>query len=178
MRTATVAKLQNQNKMAALSKNVDFSSMGASSVTGPDTGLYWLNPPRLCGVETGKGLKVTPTPGSDFWRKAYTSPPADRATGNALLFKTPAGVKKYCVSTVFSLSLVDQYDQAGLMVYVNDQHWLKTGIEYECGAANMSCVVTNGESDWNYFPWPTATDVSIRIEIERYDSLLSCSVSE
>ncbi len=164
--------------MANFSKNIDFLSMTDSSVvTGPATGLYWLNSPRLFSVETGKGLKITPTPGCDFWRKTYTSPPAERATGNALLTKAPADVKRCRVSTVFSLSLVDQFDQAGLMVYVDNRHWLKAGIEYEDGAANMSCVVTNGESDWNYFSWPTAADVSIRMELERYDSVLACTVS-
>ncbi len=163
--------------MASFNKDIDFSSMGADfDVTGPATGLYWLNPPRLCSVEVGKGLKITPTPGSDYWRKTYQHPPASCATGNGLVAKIPAHVKKWSVSIVLCMSMVDQYDQAGLMVYVDDLHWLKAGIEYECGAPNMSCVVTNGESDWNYFPWSSAENVALRAELVLCGSVLACKV--
>ena len=169
--------LRESLKMASFNKDIDFSSMRADSdVTGSSTGLYWLNPPRLCSVEVGKGLKVTPTSGSDYWRKTYEDPPASRATGNGLVTKIPAHVKRWSVSTVLSMSLVDQYDQAGLMVYVDDLHWLKAGIEYECGSPNMSSVVTNGESDWNYFPWSSVEEVVLRAELERCGSVLACKV--
>ena len=160
------------------SKSFDFSALPAGTdVTEPATGLYWLNKPRASAIEPGKGLRVTPTPGSDYWRKTYAHPPADRATGNALVVKVPVSVNKWCVSTDFSMSLIDQYDQSGLMVYVDDHHWLKTGIEYEGGVANMSCVVTNGQSDWNYFPWSSAEGVEIRAQLERCGGVLACTVS-
>ena len=49
-----------------------------------------------------------------------------------------------------------QYDHAGVMVYSDDCNWLKAGIQFENDKPNTSCVVTDGESDWNYMEWPTA----------------------
>lgn len=162
----------------AHNRNVGFSTLGVNTdVADPSTGLEWLNQPKSYAIEVGGGLKVTPTPGSDYWRKTYMKPPADRASGNALVAKIPPDVGKWSVSTEFSMTLVDQFDQAGLMVYVDNEHWLKTGIEYEGGVPNMSCVVTNNQSDWNYFPWPSSVDVAIRAELQRCaDNVLYCTV--
>lgn len=40
------------------------------------------------------------------------------------------------------------YDQAGLMIYLDEKHWLKTGIEFNDGQPMISSVVTNKFSDW------------------------------
>ncbi|XP_072933984.1 uncharacterized protein [Epargyreus clarus] len=41
------------------------------------------------------------------------------------------------------------YDQAGLMIYLDEKHWLKAGIEYNDGQPMISCVLTNEVSDWS-----------------------------
>ncbi|CAH2098919.1 unnamed protein product [Euphydryas editha] len=40
------------------------------------------------------------------------------------------------------------YDQAGLMVYIDDKNWLKAGIEYNDGQPMISSVLTKDVSDW------------------------------
>lgn len=43
------------------------------------------------------------------------------------------------------------YDQAGLMIYLDDKHWLKAGnagIEYNDGQPMIGSVLTNELSDW------------------------------
>ncbi|KAH9634854.1 hypothetical protein HF086_016133 [Spodoptera exigua] len=40
------------------------------------------------------------------------------------------------------------YDQAGLMIYFDDKHWLKAGIEYNDGQLMVASVLTNELSDW------------------------------
>lgn len=141
-----------------------------------DPSLLWKNPPASCTLENGAGLRIIPKPQTDFWRKTFQTPPADRATGHALLYSIPNGVQKCIAQTTFTLKENNQYDQAGIMVFIDDQHWLKAGIEVEGGMANMSCVVTNGESDWNYRVWPTMRDVQVRVEVDWYSGFCECKV--
>ena len=42
-----------------------------------------------------------------------------------------------------------RYDQMGLMLRIDEKHWIKTGIEYVDGEQNFSTVVTNDKSNWN-----------------------------
>ncbi len=63
----------------------------------------------------------------------------------------------------------------GLMVYLDEKHWLKAGLEIENGKPNMSCVVTNGESDWNYIPWP-AKEARLRVTVTQYPRICDCQV--
>ena len=54
------------------------------------------------------------------------------------------------ITTSFTLKPKEQFDQAGIMVIVNENVWVKAGIEYTDGFPNLSCVVTNdGYSDWS-----------------------------
>jgi regulation of enolase protein 1 (concanavalin A-like superfamily) len=56
-----------------------------------------------------------------------------------------------------------QFDQGGLMLRVDDNHWIKTGIEVVDGNARASVVVTNrGWSDWSTQPW-TKPAMAIRL---------------
>jgi len=43
----------------------------------------------------------------------------------------------------------DQFDQAGLMVRMDAERWVKCGVEYVDGAATMGAVVTHAVSDWS-----------------------------
>ena len=69
-----------------------------------------------------------------------------------------------------------QYDHAGLIVFVDEKHWLKAGVELVDGNSQLSCVVTNDESDFNCFDWPTSFDVNVRILLHRYDCFCECKV--
>lgn len=44
------------------------------------------------------------------------------------------------------------YDQAGLVVRLDEKNWLKTGIEYVKGVQNVSAIVTREVSDWLVVP--------------------------
>ena len=58
------------------------------------------------------------------------------------------------------------------MIYVDENNWVKAGIEYTDGMPRLSCVVTNsGYSDWSTQKWPhfSATDrsTSVRIRVSK-----------
>ena len=154
--------------------DIDFTGMSQDEFSRSP--LTWINPPDVDGVEflPGVGIKITPNPKTDYWLKDYRVPPAHRVSGHALLYSTPSTLEKWSFQTTFTLNGVVLYDQAGIMVYVGEQVWLKAGIEYVSGEPRMSCVVTNDMSDWNYLKWHTSTDVSIRATCVRYPT--ACEV--
>lgn len=166
--------------MSFSEKWFDFTAMSVDEqVCGAATGLHWTNEPKSLTIVPGKGLQMVPKPGVDYWRRTFVPPPkqADVASGHALLYKMPVGVNSWRASTKFSMSLVDRYDQAGLMVLADGHHWLKTGIEFEYGKPCMSCVITNRESDWNFVAWPTSANIEIRVLLERFGTMAETTVS-
>ena len=63
--------------------------------------------------------------------------------------KTVPANTELTMEVLFELHAVSQFDQAGLIVYVDEDHWLKAGIEVVDGIPRLSCVVTNNYSDWS-----------------------------
>ena len=112
-------------------------------------------------------LVVQPPAKKDFWRKTYYEPILVKDDGPCL-FATVPDNKPIMATTTFTISgKTRQFDQAGLLVRLDSEHWLKTGIEMVDGKPRLSCVCTNGYSDWstqNYWK-ETAERVKIRLHI-------------
>ena len=57
------------------------------------------------------------------------------------------------------------------MVRCGSDHWIKTGIEFVDGQAKLSCVVTNGYSDWSTQPWQvgqsSGSKFSLRLRVSQ-----------
>lgn len=105
----------------------------------------WLNPPPA--FHLGDTLTLTTAPKTDFWRDTLYG--FRRASGHALLAPAPAD---FTLHLTFDGGYRDLYDQAGLLLWQDDAHWLKAGVELSDGVANLSTVVTNGTSDWSTLP--------------------------
>lgn len=97
-------------------------------------------------------LELYPAAKKDFWRKTYYRPVLVKDDG-AVLYANLSTDQVYTVTTSFTLMAVSQFDQAGLFLRLDAEHWIKTGIEVVDGKARLSCVVTNGYSDWSTQPW-------------------------
>jgi regulation of enolase protein 1 (concanavalin A-like superfamily) len=106
----------------------------------------WLNPP-LAIQENGPTLLVTAKAQSDFWRT--TSYGFIHDSGHVLLNEFPQNTS---VELTWLLNYSEQFDQAGLMVWANDENWIKAGIEYADGAPQLGAVVTREVSDWSVAP--------------------------
>ena len=63
------------------------------------------------------------------------------------------------------------YDQAGLMVRLDERTWIKAGIEYAYDRQNLSVVVTREFSDWSVLPLPTAP-AEIGLRLTRHGSAI------
>jgi regulation of enolase protein 1 (concanavalin A-like superfamily) len=105
----------------------------------------WLNRPET--APDGGALLMTAAQGSDFWRT--TSYGFVRDSGHALLGPLAAGA----ATEVSFLADFDQlYDQAGLLVRVDEATWIKAGIEVSDGEHQLGAVATRGVSDWSMAP--------------------------
>ncbi len=104
--------------------------------------MQWLNEPARWSREDGM-LTVTADAGTDFWR--MTGYGYVRDNGH-LYGELIAG--DFDLSMCLHGSYAAQYDQAGVMVRVDSQHWLKTGVEYFDGRPRFSTVITRDYSSW------------------------------
>ena len=55
----------------------------------------------------------------------------------------------------FRLDFAEQFDQAGIFVKVDDESWIKAGVELSDGEESLGAVVTRGTSDWSLSPVPS-----------------------
>ena len=133
--------------------------------------LAWHNEPRSWAAEAST-ISVTTDAKTDFWRKTENGLIRDnghfyhqQVTGDFV-----AEVK---VSGVYTTL----YDQAGLMVRVDEANWLKCGIEYVDGVQNVSVVVTRDYSDWSVVPFPqNPATIWIRVRRQGYAVEVSYSL--
>jgi regulation of enolase protein 1 (concanavalin A-like superfamily) len=107
--------------------------------------LSWTGEPEGWRL-TPDGLVVPPAAGTDFWQRTHYGFRVDR--GPCLLAPVCCD---FTMETEVAFEPVHQYDQAGLMVRLSANCWLKTSVEYEPdGPSRLGVVVTNnGWSDWS-----------------------------
>lgn len=104
----------------------------------------WLNQPfdALVGPDS---VKITTEPRTDFWQRTFYGFKNDNAP--ALLFESTDNFTFTCRA---EFEYQHQFDQCGIIVYLNSDHWFKAAIEFEHEKlSRMGSVVTNqGYSDW------------------------------
>ena len=114
------------------------------------------------GSASEAALQVTTAMASDFWR--HTGYGFVHHSGHALLAEFPADS---AMELEFSAPWTAQFDQAGLFLYADEEHWVKAGVEYADGVLNLGAVVTDKRSDWSVGPVPDWTTKRIRIRVSR-----------
>ncbi|MFV0407135.1 MAG: DUF1349 domain-containing protein [Propioniciclava sp.] len=109
---------------------------------------HWTHSPAAVG-EGDEGLRVTAVEGSDAWR--HTSYGFVHDSEHALLAPFRSGS---AVEVSFEAAFAEQFDQAGIFVRSDAEHWVKAGVEYADGVLQLGAVATNGHSDWSVAPVP------------------------
>ncbi|KAJ9060288.1 hypothetical protein DSO57_1032241 [Entomophthora muscae] len=131
--------------------------------------LVWRNNgqevPKL--DSNGDFLKLKVPPKCDFW----CTPSTKKMNGS---FGAASMEGNFHMSVRVKGKYNEQYDQAGLMIYIGDSLWLKTGIELVNEIPHISAVITNKYSDWSVVPINTDKasfhkDV-LNLRVERKDS--------
>ncbi len=106
----------------------------------------WYNEPPDWKAE-GRTITMTPGGKTDFWRKTHDGGVRDHGH---FYFQPVTG--DFVAEVSFSANYTALYDQAGLMVRLDESIWLKCGIEFFEGVQNVSAVVTRDFSDWSVLP--------------------------
>jgi hypothetical protein len=140
-----------------------------------DLRLRWHCPPERWHV--GPGLTFATTAGSDFWQGTHYGFRVDN--GHALLAEVD---RDFVLETRVQVQPAHQYDQAGLMVRLSPECWLKTSVEYEPGEpSRLGAVVTNcGWSDWSTQDIDPGhgRDVAFRVTRTGADYLIEAAVAD
>jgi len=131
----------------------------------------WTHPP-VAAVEDGTDLVVTAVEGSDAWR--HTSYGFVHASEHALLAPF---AQNTAVEVEFTAAFSQQFDQAGIFVRIDDEHWVKAGVEYADGQPQLGAVVTDGSSDWSVAPVPDWLDRRVRVRVSRSGDALTIRAS-
>ncbi|PYY64138.1 MULTISPECIES: DUF1349 domain-containing protein [unclassified Curtobacterium] len=108
----------------------------------------WTHEPEAAEFD-GDVFRVTAVEGSDAWRT--TSYGFVHDSEHALLQPTDG---PFSVEASFVLDFTEQFDQAGVFLRVDEQTWIKAGVEFSDGAPQLGAVVTRGFSDWSVSPVP------------------------
>lgn len=122
-------------------------------VSLPGDNFTWLNEPRQWKLERD-GLWLTTERETDFWQNTFYG--FERDSGHAFLGPVAGD---FTASAIVTADYRELYDQAGLMLRIDERNWVKTGIEYTDGMMHFSVVVTRGRSDWSVVPLPDARPV-------------------
>lgn len=133
--------------------------------------MSWMNPPAA--VTYGGGLITAKSrPKTDFWRKTFFG----YITDNGHFFHLPV-FGEFTFQARVNGQYASLYDQAGLMVRLDEKHWMKCGSELVDGKRYASVVFTHDFSDWS-----TLDDLSqkeaVYWRVERKKDSLEVKVSE
>src|SRR5437588_7217338 len=108
--------------------------------------MDWYNEPPRWNVD-GETITIRSGPKTDFWRTTHYG--FIRDNGH---FYHHRIVGDFLVEVKVRGAYAALYDQAGLMVRVDEANWMKCGIEFVDGVQQVSAVVTREYSDWSVVP--------------------------
>lgn len=110
------------------------------------TNFKWTRKPKSYHID-GDRVEIITAPHTDLWQRTYYHFKND----NAPVFQMETEEKyfSFVVKTDFSGSH-HRFDQCGIVMYLDEENWLKASIEYENKEIqHLGSVVTNGGySDW------------------------------
>jgi hypothetical protein len=141
--------------------------------------MEWSNDPSVWKVE-GDTIHITSGSKTDLWRQANYG--FIRDDGHLFYQKIKGD---FIVEVKVRGEYQELYDQAEIMVRLDEANWLKCGIEFIEGVQQVSAVVTRDYSDWSVVPLPnnpaslwvrvtrrgTAVEVQYSLDGEQYTML-------
>ena len=127
--------------------------------------MQWFNEPERWEINEGK-LTMDVTPKSDYWRVSHYGFTVDDAP---FLYTTRGG--EFEVKVKITGEYRTRFDQAGLMLRIDHENYIKTGIEFVDGKYNISTVVTHHTSDWSVIKLDTPVPFVWIKAIRRLDAV-------
>ncbi len=127
--------------------------------------MQWFNEPELWKIEDNQLTMWAPAH-SDFWRISHYGFTVD---DGPFLYALRGGEfeAKVCVRADYKA----RFDHAGMMLRIDHENYLKTGIEFVDGKYNLSCVVTHRTSDWSVIALDQPVDAVWIKAVRRRDAV-------
>lgn len=127
----------------------------------------WLNPPPEFRVIDGE-LEVVSGKETDFWN--HTGYEFTHDNGHALLHPFPP---HSAMEVEFSADWAAQFDQAGMLMHADPEHWIKAGVEFADGVLGVGAVVTAENSDWSVGHVPEWGGKQIWVRVSRTENAVT-----
>lgn len=127
--------------------------------------MNWFNEPASWSIKSGV-LTMDVTPKSDYWRISHYGFTVD----DAPFYYAEYGGEfeaKVKVSGDYKV----RFDQAGMMIRLDHENYIKTGIEFVDGKYNLSTVVTHTTSDWSVIELDRPVDFIWIKAVRRLDAI-------
>lgn len=105
--------------------------------------MTWFNEPSQWEIKDKK-LTMTVTPQSDYWRISHYGFTVDDAP---FYYNTYGG--EFEAKVKITADYKARFDQTGIMLRIDEQNYIKAGVEFVDGKYNLSTVVTHKTSDWS-----------------------------
>ncbi|QWT87297.1 DUF1349 domain-containing protein [Chryseobacterium sp. PCH239] len=105
--------------------------------------MTWFNEPEKWEIKNNS-LSMFVTPQSDYWRVSHYGFTVDDAP---FYYTTYGG--EFEAKVKITGSYKARFDQMGLMLRTDHEHYIKAGVEFVDGKYNLSTVVTHNKSDWS-----------------------------
>jgi uncharacterized protein len=124
---------------------------------------FWLNEPSKWASSDSK-LTLSTADRTDFWQETFYG--FRRDNGHAYLRPVEGD---FTIEATVVGKYSELYDQAGLMLRIDERTWIKTGIEFTDRIMHFSVVATHNISDWSVVPLPEATPADeVRVRLSRH----------
>ena len=132
--------------------------------------MNWYNEPPRWSAENGT-ITVLTGRDTDFWRITHYDFIHDNGH-----FYYRAARGNFSAEVYVSGAYRHLYDQAGLMLRLDEAHWMKAGIEFTDGNQQLSAVVTREYSDWSLLPLDGQPD-GIWLRLTRHETAIRAEYS-
>ena len=127
--------------------------------------LQWFNEPDSWKV-SGDRLTMDVPAQCDYWRISHYGFTVD---DGPFLYGLYGG--EFEAKVKVSGDYKVRFDQAGMMLRIDHENWLKAGIEFVDGKYNLSVVVTHGTSDWSVITLDRPVDFVWIKAVRRLDAV-------
>ncbi len=131
----------------------------------------WSNRPQRASV-AADAVSITTDPHTDLWQRSYYGFRNDNAPVLQLWTES-----NFTFTVKVDFQYQGQFDQCGVVMYLNSENWFKASIEHETGSLpRLGSVVTNaGYSDWATTDIEPRSSVWYRLSRRGPDFLIEAS---
>jgi regulation of enolase protein 1 (concanavalin A-like superfamily) len=133
--------------------------------------MRWTNEPEKW-KQKGEDIKVTCPMETDYWRETLHGFTKDDAPFYWMYvdydFEARLSIKP---------KLKYLYDQAGMMIRLNEKNWIKLGICHYRDSLNVSCCFTRDKSDWSTHRLPKRKIEWFHVWAKRKGNVIECFYS-